>query len=417
MNDKRRTVLFVMPRFPFPALSGRKTSLYHYCRILSQKLGFRLVVAAFEEDGDVLEGVPDFIDRLIILPTVKNIEKAINIVKDSIILRRRPMQVSLYWSKEAKKIIDKMVQEEHPDFVIGDMVRSTEYIKDLDVKKIADLDDRISLRYQRQLEIDIKGINPYGAYINSIPEFMRRTLLWKPIKTAIVKNEILLLKKYEVEISKQCDNTIFVAENEAAQMNIELGEPKAMAVPIGVDTEFFSYRDVHKENYIGFLGALNVAHNENAVKHFVQNIFPYIQDKIHDAKFLIIGGGASENLMSLKCNEIIFTGRVDDVREYLSICKVFACPMTFGSGIKTKNLEAMAMGIPVVTTPIGAENIDAQDGKEWIIADTAENFAKEICSLLENEQRRKKIGLNGRQYIEKKWTWETAQSAFESLLI
>lgn len=65
--NKEKTILFVMPRLPFPAVSGRKTSLYHYCRILSQELGYRLVVAAFLESGDNPNLKPDFIDKLVIL--------------------------------------------------------------------------------------------------------------------------------------------------------------------------------------------------------------------------------------------------------------------------------------------------------------------------------------------------------------
>ena len=65
------------------------------------------------------------------------------------------MQVALYWSPEAKKMVDELVEKEHPKYVIGDMVRSTEYIRDIDSFRIADLDDRISLRYKRQLDLSL----------------------------------------------------------------------------------------------------------------------------------------------------------------------------------------------------------------------------------------------------------------------
>ena len=80
------------------------------------------------------------------------------------VLKKRPMQVSLYWNPDAKKVIDDIVKEEKPEIIIGDMVRSTEYIKDYAAFRVADLDDRISLRYQRQIDYDIEGINPYGAF-------------------------------------------------------------------------------------------------------------------------------------------------------------------------------------------------------------------------------------------------------------
>mgnify|MGYP002240203480 CR=1 FL=1 len=94
---------------------------------------------------------------------------------------------------------------------------------------------------------------------------------------------------------------------------------------------------------------------------------------------MVVGGGASENLLKLQSEHVTFTGRVEDVRDYLEECSVFVCPMTFGSGIKTKNLEAMAMGLPVVTTSIGAENINAQNGRDWICHRfQVRNFAKGV---------------------------------------
>lgn len=79
MKKKNKTVLFIMPRLPFPATSGRKTSLYHYCRIISQELGYRLVVAAFMEDGDDTSKKPEFIDRLVLLPSPSSKTKIRNI--------------------------------------------------------------------------------------------------------------------------------------------------------------------------------------------------------------------------------------------------------------------------------------------------------------------------------------------------
>lgn len=416
MNDKSKTILFVMSRLPFPASSGRKTSLYHYCRILSEDFGYRLVVAAFLEAGDGPNNKPDFIDRLIILPKASAKTRIFGILKESIIFHKKPMQVSLYWSPKAKTIINTLVTEEKPIYVIGDMVRSTEYIKDVDAVRIADLDDRISLRYQRQLETDIHGINPYGAFLNTMPKAIQNLMLIKPLKVLVVKNEIDLLKKYELEIGKICDKTVFVAKKEAQEFNRELGAEKAFAVPIGVDIEYFDYRSTGKNgNIIGFLGAMSVAHNENAAKHFITNILPQVLDKVSDAKFLVIGGGASENLLKLKSAHVDFTGRVEDVRDYLEKCKVFVCPMTFGSGIKTKNLEAMAMGLPVVTTSIGAENINAADGEDWILADDDDKFADGVVEILTDDVKRVNMGRNGCEFIKKNFTWEVAEEEFRDL--
>lgn len=415
--NKTKKILFVMPRLPFPATSGRKTSLYHYCRILSEELGYRLIVAAFLEKGDDPQLRPEFIDRLEILPKPSATTKIKNIFVDSVLLKKKPMQVSLYWNPNAKVVIDKIVKEEQPDIIIGDMVRSTEYIKNYPIYRIEDLDDRISLRYQRQLDYDISGINPYGAFLNTVPEIIQKIMLWKPLKVYVVKNEIKLLKKYELEIAKQCDKTVLVAQKEVDALNKELHEDKAYAIPIGVDVNYFSYREnFSEENYIGFLGAMSVAHNENAVRHFIADILPQIVKERPEAKFLVIGGGASEDLRKLESDHVHFTGRVDDVRDYLEKCKVFVCPMTFGSGIKTKNLEAMAMGIATITTTIGAENIDAENMQEWIMVDNSDEFAESVVKLLEDDAFRHYIGESGNKFINQNYTWNVTKNKFDKLL-
>ena len=191
---------------------------------------------------------------------------------------------------------------------------------------------------------------------------------------------------------------------------------KAAAVPIGVDTDYFKYEPHNTtENIIGFLGAMNVAHNENAARHFINDILPLIVKQVPDAKFLVIGGGVSEDLKKLSDEHIIFSGRVDDVRDYLKKCRVFVCPMTFGSGIKTKNLEAMAMGLPVVTTSIGAENIDAKNQHDWCVADNEQEFADAVCNLLADENKRNEMAENASRFVCDHFTWKIAKRKFEMI--
>lgn len=415
--NKSKSIVFVMPRLPFPTVSGRKTSLYHYCRILSEELGYKLIVAAFLETGDDPKLKPDFIDELVILEKPSQAEKLSNIVFNSLVKAKYPLQVSLFMSKRAMLQVQQLVKREKPVAVIADMVRCTEYIKDINTFRIADLDDRISLRYKRQLYSDLDSINPYGAFINTIPQFIQKIALLKPIKVGVLKREIKLLNDYEIAIGKICERTVFVAQKEAEGFNKEIGENRAIDIPIGVDIDFFSpMQKVSKENVIAFLGALNVAHNENAVINFIENIFPEILLKNPDVVFCVIGGGASEKLLSYSSNNIKFTGRVKDVREYLAKSKVFVCPMLFGSGIKTKNLEAMAMGLPIVTTSIGAENISATNGVEWYVEDEPKKFAASVLRLLNDEHLQKKCSINARKYILDNYTWNIAKDKFMSLL-
>lgn len=410
-----RKILFVMPRFPFPPASGRKTSLYHYCRILTTKLGYQLIVAAFPEDGDTPALKPDFIDRLIVLPMPSKKERIVNLAVMTFIRRKIPIQASLFLSKKAQSVIDQIVVEEAPDILIADMVRSTEYLKNYDCIKIADLDDLLSLRYQRQMENDLDGINPYGAFITKFPVFFQKLLSTRVLKKAIVRLEINLLKNYEQEIGRYFDKTIFVAHREAEQLNQIIKKEKAASVPTGVDIDYFSckFPEIKLEtNWIGFLGAMNVAHNEHAVCHFIEDILPYITEKIPDATFMIVGGGVGEKLLQYASRHVVFTGRVDDVRIYLQKCSVFVCPMTFGSGIKTKNLEAMAMKIPIVTTSIGAENILANDRSEWRVEDDNKKFADAVIDIIKYPENYQAMTDAAFQFVENNFSWKTAEKCF-----
>jgi len=411
-------ILFVMPRLPFPATSGRKTSLYNYCKIL-KKLGYELIVVSFLEDGDNPSKKPDFIDKIVVLPKVSGKEKIKNLIMKTLLARKYPLQVSLYWSNDSKKIIQHLISTERPDIIIADMVRTTEYIKSADCFKIADLDDMLSLRYKRQLEVDLNGVNPYGAYLKSLPKLVQKFLMNNEIKKLVLKSEIALLEKYELQMGKDCDAVVFVAQRESEIFNRKLGQNKAFTIPIGVDIEYFSKRIPNGSidmNKIAFLGALDVAHNENAVIHFVELILPKILKTNPYVQFIVIGGGVTNRLKQYASSNVIFTDRVEDVRDYIEQCRVFVCPLNFGTGIKTKNLEAMAMGVPIVTSPIGAENISAIDGEDWIIAKSDEDFADAVLKVLKDDILYEKLSTNGRCFIVNNYTWDKVQADFAELL-
>lgn len=415
--NKEKTILFITSRTPFPPNSGRKSSLYHYCKIIKE-LGYRLIVASFD-DNSKIELKPDFIDEITILENPNKKTKIFNILYYSFFKNVYPLQVSLYYDKNIDLKIKEIVKKWNPNVVIADMVRTTEYLKKMDnICTIADLDDRLSLRYQRQLECNVQDINPYGQFLNTLPYLIQKMLLIPVIKKIVMKKEIKLLKKYELSIGSVTDSTIFVAKKETQDFNRELGENKAITIPIGVDIEYYKYFDNSSvsEDIIGFVGFLSVAHNEAAVKKFINDVMPIILKKKPNTKFMVIGGGASQELKRMGSKNIVFTGYVEDVREYLKKCKLFVSPLTFGSGIKTKNLEAMALGLTVVTTSIGAENIGAVNNEDWIIEDDFNIMANKILDLLDNTKLRKKIGKNAVDYVKNNFTWDISKEAFKKIL-
>lgn len=407
-------IVLLSERLPYPPTSGTKNLLYNYCKILNESLGMDVVNISFLEQDEDNSKKPDFIARTYELPNPSGIMKLKNIIFKTFIMRQYPLQVSLFWDTEIKKKIEEIIAKEQPDYVISDFIRTTEYLKDYKGFKIADLQDLLSLRYERQLNVDLNTINPYGAYLFRMPKLLQKILQFSFVKKYVMRTEISLLKDFEMNVGKCYDRIMFVAKSEAERFDQMIGVRKSLVAPLGVDYDFFS-QDLalqKKEHSIAFMGALNVAHNENGIVHFIENCMPDILERVPEAKLYIIGGGASEQLKKYASDHIVFTGRVPDVRVAVGECEVFICPLQFGSGIKTKNLEAMAMGMPVVTTPIGAENIDASDDKDWLIGDTDQMFVKQIIRLLSSKELRNRVGKNGQCFVKEHFTWELARDAF-----
>lgn len=415
MSSKRKKLVFITARLPYPASSGQKNLLTNYCRILHNVYGYEITLISFLEAGDIIEPIPNFIHKVVELPNVSGKQKVINMLVKTLLLREFPMQVSLFFDHKHQKTIDLIIKETKPDVVMTDMVRTSEYARNYEGYKIASLDDMLSIRYRRQLDVDLSTVNPYGAFLYSLPKFMIAILSKKVIKKIILKNEIELLHKYERNVAKDYDRTVFVAEREAEVLNKDLNFNRAIAIPLGVDIDFYGqyYGKIQSQKHtIAFLGAMSVAHNESAAINFIQNILPLILNKIKDAKFIIVGGGVTDQLKKYATKHVEFTGRVEDVRTVVGACAVFVCPLTFGSGIKTKNLEAMAMGVPIVTTSIGAENIHAKEGIDWLVADDSNDFANKVVRILEDEKFGQELAANAHSFVKDNFTWKVTTERF-----
>lgn len=185
----------------------------------------------------------------------------------------------------------------------------------------------------------------------------------------------------------------------------------------GVDTEYYKPIDFPKENNICFVGSMQYIPNSEAAIYFATKIFPLIKKEIPNAKFKIIGANPRKDLFDAVkgIDNIEITGKVEDVREYMKDCKVSVCPVKIAGGIQNKILEAMSMGIPVITTPEGAEGIDENESILYI-ANTNEEYSKKTIILLENQSRTNEKINNGRNFVIKNFSWDKVGIDYNNLI-
>lgn len=205
------------------------------------------------------------------------------------------------------------------------------------------------------------------------------------------------LRKKELQSIKKCD---FVVTHNNKDRCILLDNGIDNAI-LGVIVPYFEKPEVVTRNNVGndivFYGAMNRYENEISAVWFIKNVMSRLDDL--NVKYLVIGNKPSEKLKKYASEKIIITGFVEDVRPYFSRAKCLAAPIQAGAGIKVKIIEAMAMGVPVLTNSIGIEGIDARDGYEYLHCETPEEYENAIRSIFDGGIDSEKIAENALDMI------------------
>ncbi|MDY0033979.1 MAG: glycosyltransferase family 4 protein, partial [FCB group bacterium] len=165
------------------------------------------------------------------------------------------------------------------------------------------------------------------------------------------------------------------------------------------------------------LGNLHSDPIRDAVRYFVDQIWPRFRQRNPDARFLIIGFNAPDWVTRLHGRDgVDVVGAVDDVRPFLRRAQCTVCPMRIGAGIQTKNLESLALKTPVVSTRIGFEGLDAPEGDGVLVADAPHEFAEHVLRFLTDPAERERQGAAGRRIIEERYDWNTRAPVLYALL-
>jgi len=165
-----------------------------------------------------------------------------------------------------------------------------------------------------------------------------------------------------------------------------------------------------------FVGGFSHEPNVDAMLYFCSEIFPWVQAELPKIKLRIVGNAPPVKIVVLASDSILVEGHVANLNPYLESALVSIAPLRYGSGMKGKVGEAMAYGLPVVTTSIGAEGMGLEDGVHALIADDPREFADRICRLCEDGRLWENIAKNGRLRVESEWGPSVVEaSLFEAL--
>ncbi|AFV05144.1 glycosyltransferase [Dehalobacter sp. CF] len=421
-----RKILFLASRFPFPVTNGRDKTLTEYLSFFKDKK-VELLFCYFGKEEIDSQRIKELSQRIGInfsnvvycrLPSLLYV--LYNVFFHSIILKRLSLQESLFFSSRIETVLDDLYLSFQPDIIICDMIRSAQYFqkyRNKNVLKIFDMDDILSRRYKYLSENNSKNI--IGNFSKNLPKFADY-LINNIFNRRILNLEAKLVQKREVILSKSFDKVILVSPKEADILRGWLNsDSKVFSVYPSAEYNYLIDQRGKEAFSICFMGLLNVPHNEHALMTFFENIFPSLITRIPQIRFYIIGGGVSQTLLQYQSSypdNVKFTGFVDDYSVYLLKSKAFIAPIYFGTGIKLKILDAMALGLPVVTTSIGAEGLIVRNNTDILIRDDYTGFIEAIYDLLNDDNYSNKVGENAQKYIREYHDYHKLRNLFLEIL-
>lgn len=415
---KRKKLLFVTTRLFWPTDEGHKVLLYNYCKGLYEHYNYDIYLYSFLEEGqDPNDGTkPDFIKKIYTARQPNIGRKIGNVLHYSLLSPERwSFQSSMFYSKSNIRIIQKLIEKIKPDSIIVDMIRLSPYytaIKTFEGPKILFMEDALSKRYIRQIKAASTESGIAGRFSSNLPAFVNKAINSKALKNRILVSESKRLEKEELRAALNYDGVIYVNKIEADEMNQKSGKNNSYTVTMGADCDYFGAPiEVEKvPNTLSYVGNMGVAANADAVRMIMEKIIPLIPSKpvIH---FI---GNAPENLRNeYKDNpQCVFEGRVDDIRLSVRATEVVLSPIAYGTGVKTKVIEGMAMSMPVVTNYLGIDGLSVQVGRDLLMSDDFAEMAKMVEELLHNPEKRSELGRNGYTYALKNHRWEDIYKVF-----
>ncbi len=383
-------LIYLTSRFPYPINKGDKLRSFHQIKELSKQNDIYLIsLSEIKVPKSSIKQLDKYCKSVHVYH-ISLINRIFNLLKT--LINNRPFQVNYFYYHKIQKKINSNISVIKPDHIFCQLVRTALYVKDEhSIPKTLDYMDALSKGLERRIKISKFWQKPF------------------------VKMEWQRMKRFENLAFEFFNNHIIIStsdRNEIAHINNKNIE----IIPNGIDTNYYQKIITDKIYDLIFIGNLSYVPNIEAAKFISKKIFPLLQQKVPNIKILISGSNPSKKVLRLSNENIKVTGWVDDIRETYCSGKVFFAPMSLGSGLQNKLLEAMSLGIPCITSNLCNESLGATHMKNIIIGNSVEQYISQILNILSKPELISEIGKNGREFVNKKFSWDSSNKILIEIL-
>ena len=386
-------ILYICHRFPFPPKRGGKIRPFNMIRHLSEQHEVTVCSLARSQD-EAQEGRG-------IAPHCHRYEMALvsNPVQTLRMVARLPSSVpsslGYFYSHDLKRRIERLVAQQRFDLIFVHCSSVAQYVEGIaDTPKILDFGDMDS---QKWLE--------YVAY----KPFPLKAGYWL---------EGRKMEREEKRLARRFD--LCTATTRAEWETLEsYGTGVATDwFPNGVDAGFFQPDDQgYDADTISFIGRMDYYPNQEAMFRFCDQVWPLLRQRRPQMKLLIVGADPIPAVRQLgERPGVTVTGSVPDVRPHILRSAAMVAPLNIARGTQNKILEAMAMGVPVVSSRIAAGGVDAVEDEDLLVADTPQQYADAIVRLAEDPQERARLARTGRARMLSHHAWPKSMQRLDTII-
>ena len=385
-------ILFLTARLPYPPTRGDRLRAYHFLRVLAHE--HRITLLSFignEHEAGNLSPLRAFCEDIQLVhrpPWQSTLSAAAGL------WRPLPLQALYYRSPVMQGAIDRLLAREAFDAVYVHLFRMAQYVSGrFRPYRILDLTDAIS-----------------GEVVRSLPY---REPFWR----LVYRLELPRIQRYEREMVGRFDETWVISETERAAVAAALGPsapgngrlpPNLRVVSNGVEAERYrpQVRPATAPALV-FVGHMGVFHNIDAAERLATVILPRVREEVPSARLDIIGAEPTARVRALAGRPgVRALGHLTDLNAALNEATVFVAPLRFAAGVQNKALEAMAAGLPVVTTAEVNAGLRATPGEHLLVAEDDETLAALTIDLLRDPAQRARLAAAGREFVLREFRWE-----------
>jgi glycosyltransferase involved in cell wall biosynthesis len=390
--------LVLSSTFPYPADGGHETVLAGFLDYAVRELGTENVllvcVSAVSDEKESASLAPC---SVVFFEPASAIRRAALLAFDSLLLGKSAFQEALVAAPRARSRIAATFDRFHPDVVLVDTIRMVQHIpagrRRTGRRHVLYLDDLYSLRYRRMLsaidEHPEAAVDPIGTFGRFLPGGLRRLVSSRAVQRRLLKFESAILARREAAMPKQFDHVILLNVGEAEGLaratsatNVSAVMPllhitRPRAPPARASTGDPTFL---------FLGNLQQPANAHGLELFLRVIMPLFLSRVPAGRLMIVGAGASRRLREFGEELGPAASFLDYVQDLDAICSAAAAmvvPLFFGTGVKIKVVEALARGLPLVSTGFGIDGLDLERGVHCFVEDDPTRFADAMVRLLD----------------------------------